>query len=314
LRVAYKVYRTVETPPATDPGRRAFLVRSASGAVALGGSGLGTYGVVWEPQHLRTRHYNPAIQNLPSSLDGLRILQISDTHYGPLMPMSFLKHVVAQANALKPDVIVLTGDYVHRTPRAIDDGIGVFEGLKSRLGTVAVLGNHDHWEGTAECVAAFERIGIPLIDNDRLFLTANGFSQEERNDAICVAGVGDMWADEVSMEKALMGVRATMPRILLSHNPDVAETMDARYRVDLMVSGHTHGGQVRLPYLGTPIVPSLYGSKYAGGLCKAPHCPVIVSRGIGLAVLPVRFRVAPEIGLITLRAATNNVVNAKRAS
>ena len=112
--------------------------------------------------------------------------------------------------------------------------------------------------------------------------------------------MGDLWEDRVSFNDALAGVPEDMPRIVLSHNPDVAETMPAGFRVDLMCAGHTHGGQVWVPTLGTPIVPSRYGSKYAGGLVQGPHCRVLVSRGVGMAILPVRFRVRPELVVIDL--------------
>jgi hypothetical protein len=102
------------------------------------------------------------------------------------------------------------------------------------------------------------------------------------------------------LRKTLEGVSESMPRIVLAHNPDTAETVPPGVRVDLMCSGHTHGGQVSLPLVGTPIVPSEYGSRYAGGLCLGPSCPVVVSRGVGMAILPVRFRVPPEIGVIEL--------------
>ncbi|GMW01375.1 MAG: hypothetical protein AMXMBFR84_25120 [Candidatus Hydrogenedentota bacterium] len=301
IRLLWRLYTRFNEPGEIDAGRRLFLARSAGGAVALTGSGLGTYGVIFEPNQLRVRRYTIGIRDLPLAMDGMRLLQISDTHCGPMMSMSFLHHVIDQANRISADAVLLTGDYVHRTPMAVEPGIGLFNALRSRCGAVAVLGNHDHWEGKEACVAMFKQVGIPLIDNRRVYLSANGFQSEYMPDSICVAGVGDLWCDDVLMSEALAGVPLEMPRILLSHNPDVAETMDAQHRVDLMISGHTHGGQVRLPLLGTPIVPSRYGSKYAGGLCRGPRCRVLVSRGVGIAVLPVRFRVPPEIGLITLQ-------------
>jgi predicted MPP superfamily phosphohydrolase len=174
------------------------------------------------------------------------------------------------------------------------------------LGVVAVLGNHDHWEGVDACRAAFDSIKIALIDNGRLFLSRRGLSSEPSRDALCIAGVGDLWDDRVDLPAALKDAPADMPRILLSHNPDVAELGELAFnRVDLMLSGHTHGGQVALPVVGALRVPSRFGQRYAGGLCPGPACPVIVSRGVGMTILPVRFGVPPEIGLITLVANDN---------
>jgi hypothetical protein len=207
-------------------------------------------------------------------------------------------------NAEQPDLVLLTGDYVHQTPSAIPDGIAVLTELKSRLGSLAVLGNHDHWEGTEACRAEFVRHGLPLIDNQRVFLSARGLSEQPVGPCLAICGVGDLWEDSVDPEKALQDVPADCPRLLLSHNPDVAELIPNRFprlRFDLQLSGHTHGGQVSFPGVGTPIVPSAYGPRYAGGLVQGPAWPVVVSRGVGLTVLPVRFRVPPEVGLITLR-------------
>ena len=117
---------------------------------------------------------------------------------------------------------------------------------------------------------------------------------------LSIGGVGDLWEDAVDFERALGGCPTGTPRLLLSHNPDVAEQLPAGADVDLMLSGHTHGGQVRLPLFGSPFVPSRFGDKYAGGLVRGPRCRVLVSRGVGATVLPMRFGVRPEIVLLTL--------------
>ncbi len=275
--------------------RRRFLASSA------GAAGLGGYAVLVEPNRILVQTYRVPVRGLPESLAGTRLIHLSDTHYGPFMSKAYLERACEQANALDGDLVILTGDYIHRTPLAIEPGIGLLAGLEARFGALAVLGNHDHWEGAPACRAVFSEIGIPLIDNDRRFLTPTGVQTEpEPGHSLCIAGVGDLWAGRVSFDDALNTVPEGVPRIVLSHNPDVAETMPPGHRVDLMCSGHTHGGQVRLPALGTPIVPSRYGSKYAGGLVQGPHCRVLVSRGVGMAVLPVRFRVRPELVVIEL--------------
>ena len=123
---------------------------------------------------------------------------------------------------------------------------------------------------------------------------------------LCVAGVGDLWEGNPDYAAALNGVPAGHPRLLLSHNPDAAESRRppaaGQYRVDLMLSGHTHGGQIRLPGLGTPMIPILYGQKYASGLVEGPACTVYVSRGIGTTVMPLRLGVRPEIAVIELKS------------
>ena len=292
----------VEALPTPFMGRREFLVRSAAGASGLAACSVCGYASFVEPNRLHVRRYQVRIPGLPAELDGLRIVHVSDTHYGPYMSRAFLRETAAQANLLEPDLVALTGDYVHFTPDAIEPGIELLTEFRGRLGAVAVMGNHEHWEGAGACRQVFDHIGIPLLDNARLFLTPEGLQDAPVSGrSLALTGVGDYWEDEVSFDKALGGVPEDVPRVLLSHNPDVAEIVGPGRRVDLMLSGHTHGGQVSLPVIGPPMTTSKFGKKYIGGLCQGPHCPVIVSRGVGLAFLPVRFRVPPELGLITLR-------------
>ena len=154
--------------------------------------------------------------------------------------------------------------------------------------------------------AAFARNGLRLIDNGRMFVTPSRSLVGASDQGLCIAGVGDLWEDVPDYRAALGGLSDSMPRLLLAHNPDTAE--DARFlagkhRVDLMISGHTHGGQVWVPGIGTPIVPSKFGQKYAAGLVQGPGCPVFISRGIGLSGLPIRFGVPPEIVVMELKRA-----------
>jgi predicted MPP superfamily phosphohydrolase len=299
-------------PPAPAPPvdsqipRRLFLVRTTEAAGAAIACSLGAYATVYEPRTLALRRYTVPIAGLPPAMDGYTIAQISDTHYGPFISLDDVMRAIDMANACKPDFTVLTGDYVSRTPKTIPDGVGILSEIRARHGVAAVLGNHDHWEGRADCRAAFQQIGLPLIDNGRLFLTRDGQVDAARGgDGICLAGVGDLWEDVVDVRKALQGVDPDVPRIMLSHNPDVAEDLSHNERIDLMFSGHTHGGQISVPYRGAIILPSAYGRKYEGGYCMGPRHPVIVSRGVGLVGVPYRFRVQPEVVVATLRVAKN---------
>ncbi|MFH1466404.1 MAG: metallophosphoesterase [Pseudomonadota bacterium] len=285
-------------PP--DPERRRTLGRIALWTAGAAGAGLASWGMWLEPAMLRVRQYTVPIRGLPTWAEGLRLVHISDTHLGPYVSLPYLRRAMARANALQADIAVLTGDYVHRTPKSIGPGIGVLGDLRAPLGVFAVLGNHDHWEGPEACRAALRREDIRLLDHGHVFLGPEGPREEPGEDALCLAGFGDLWEDEHDPAEALQGVPATIPRIVLSHHPDYAEKIPADLRVDFMLAGHTHGGQVYLPGLGTPVVPSAYGQKYAGGLCQGPRCPVLVSRGVGMAYLPVRLGVPPEIVVVTL--------------
>ncbi len=261
---------------------------------------------------LQTRSYKVPIANLPRSLNNLRIVQISDTHLGTRVNAEFIRECVARAINLQPDLIALTGDYIHHGTHYIDDAAKLFQPLFDNLTlnnkpipSLAVLGNHD-WYGDSRLMSrALRDRGAQMLDNTRVFLNADTreIQSTPPHEGLCLAGLGDYLEDTIRPDLALAAVPHHMPRILLSHNPDTAEdprvTVPAR-RIDLQLSGHTHGGQVRLPLLGTPIIPSRYGTKYAGGLVNGPAFPVIISRGVGTSGIPVRWHVPAEIVVIEL--------------
>jgi len=291
----------------TDLSRRVFLARVSAGSAALGSAGTVVKATVIDPFDLRVVRYTVPIRNLPRALDGLRIAHLSDWHVGLRVPLEVLEGATRLALELKPDLIALTGDYVHSNIAQLDALRRVLEPLvapdAARYGVVGVLGNHDYYAGADAVAGALREMGVSMIDNDRLFLMPDGLTGSS-DEALCVAGLADPWMDVPVQEEALGGVNRRTPRIVLCHQPDVAEHFGWKApgapRADLLLCGHTHGGQVRAPFLGTPIVPSRYGQRYAGGLVEGPHFPVIVSRGIGMSLLPIRFGVPPEVGEITL--------------
>ena len=182
-----------------------------------------------------------------------------------------------------------------RTRAHAAEAIAPLAALRAPHGVFAVMGNHDHWESA------------PLL---REALAANGIAEwwnagrwiERGGERTWFCGVDDMWEGRPDLDRALLGVGAEDCAVLLAHNPDFAERFrDPRVR--LMLSGHTHGGQVRLPGIGALIIPSIYGRKYEMGLVKGPVCPVYVTRGVGVIFPPVRFRCPPEVALIRLRRA-----------
>ncbi|NIA13496.1 MAG: hypothetical protein GWP08_05400 [Nitrospiraceae bacterium] len=301
LKRLYHHWTTHRAKSEVDVSRRKFLARSASGMAGVAVAGVGGHASLVAPARLKVERYDMPIQGLPPEFDGLRLVHVSDTHYGPFTSKAFLEKAAEQANALDGDLVVMTGDYVHFTPDSIEPGIALLENFQARYGSVAVMGNHEFWEGVGRCRRQLDRIGVPRIDNDRLFLTPDGLQKSPvPGHSLCVAGLTDHIMDEISFDKALHGVPDDMPRLLLSHNPDPTELVPREHRVDLMLAGHTHGGQINLPLVGPPPVSMEYGTKYIGGLCQGPRCPVVVSRGIGIALLPLRFRVPPELVLVTL--------------
>jgi len=246
---------------------------------------------------------------LPRELEGMRVVQISDPHLGRLVPASFLAAAVEHARRLEPDLVALTGDYVDAGTDFIAEAARLLAPLRrGAVPVVAVLGNHDWYACGSTVRRALEDVGIPVIDNRRLFLDGRtrclDASPRSRS-ALCLAGLGDLGEDRIDPAVALADLPEAMPRLVLAHNPDSAERPEVRQgpRIDLLLSGHTHGGQVRLPIVGTPVTMSRHGSKYAGGFVRGPACPVIVSRGVGMTVVPVRWGVPPEVVRITLNAA-----------
>lgn len=269
---------------------------SAGGALA----GLG-YALVIEPRWCVITERRIPLRDLPPELEGLRAVQLSDIHHGPWLALDYVRQIVDRTNALAPDVILLTGDYVHRSPAYIEPVVQELARLRAKIGTVAVLGNHDWYEGAERIRRGLRQASIPVIDNDRRIITPERRLVADAREGLCLAGVGDLWEDRQDYRRALAGLPSDMPRVLLAHNPDVAEEPElvrGGFRVDLQVSGHTHGGQIRLPFIGAAVTPSRFGQKYAQGLVQGPRCPVFISTGIGVSMLPTRMGVPPEIAVL----------------
>lgn len=293
--------------------RRHFL-RFVAGLGAFGASTT-AYGFGVEPVRLRIARYDVTPPQWPAGFQ-LKIAAIADLHAcDPWMSLDRIQSIVERTNQLQPDVIVLLGDYVagHRqVTRYIpaSEWAPVLGGLKAPLGVHAVLGNHDWWddktvqrEGRGHTVArrALEAAGIPVYENDARRLTKDGR-------AFWLAGLGDQLAylparrirpvsrigvDDLAA--TLAKVTDDAPLILMAHEPDVAVRVPAR--VALQLSGHTHGGQIRL-FGWSPVVPTRY-NKFAYGHSREA-CDVIVSGGLGCSIMPFRLGVTPEIVLVTL--------------
>lgn len=287
--------------------RRQLVTRGTAAAAGVAVAAPAVWASVVVPGRLRLRRYEVLVHELPARFDGLTLAHLSDTHFGPWVSRGHIRRAIELANAQEPDLAVLTGDYVHRTPRSVETGIGLFAELRARFGSVAVMGNHDHFMGADACRRRFAELDIPLLENATRFLTPAGLGDEEVPDeSLALVGMADYTEDRPAPRMATRFISPLCPRLLLSHHPDVAERFPTRFPelyFDLQLSGHTHGGQVRLPGHGAPLIPSDFGQKYAGGRVEGPAWPVIVSRGVGMAVSPVRFGVDPEIGLIVLRRA-----------
>jgi predicted MPP superfamily phosphohydrolase len=269
--------------------RKFMMLGGGAGAAGL----AACYTVFVERSIVLTNTYRIQVPNLPEAFSGFRIVQLSDLHYGPLVSLGFLRDVIARANRIKRDLIVCTGDYVHERNATghIDRVWPLVSELRAPEGVLSVLGNHDHWADTARSQYWLERTGQDL----RQKVTAI----ERNGSRLWIVGAGDLWEDHKSLDGLSSEIPEADCRIVLAHNPDTADS-EFSTRVDLMISGHTHGGQVKIPFIGTPVLP-VRNKTYSSGLKISPRgTKVFISRGIGWAVFPVRFNCYPEIAVLEL--------------
>lgn len=239
------------------------------------------------------------VSGLPEGFDGIRVAAFSDLHAGArFIDEAKVRKVVAAVNALQPDMIVLLGDYVtgHRTmpPQMLPETVAAnLRGLQAPLGVWAVLGNHDWWTEGPRIRRALESAGIQFLDGRATRIERGG-------DALWLAGVPDYWTQPRSEYASLTAaIPENAPVIAITHNPDLFPLLPER--IGLLIAGHTHGGQVRIPFLGRPIVPSMYNARYAAGLVREGGRAVYVTTGIGTSIMAVRFLTPPEVVLLTLR-------------
>lgn len=272
--------------------RRRFLSLACKGAMATGLAGAGfavadVYGCIITRRDI-------TLDGLPPAFDGFRVALLSDFHHSSWISSAYIRHIVKRTNALGPDLVALTGDFVHRGREWVPGCAAALAGLRAPEGVVAVLGNHDHYQNTAPIMRdGLQRAGITDLTN-------RGITLHRAGQTFHIAGTGDYWREKQHLHLALAKSRTPKSVLLLQHNPDYVEKITDD-RVGLVLSGHTHGGQCVLPFIGAPILPSRYGQKYASGLCQGPVAQVFVTTGIGAAFPPVRFCCPPEIALLTLR-------------
>jgi len=237
------------------------------------------------------------LRGLPPAFDGIRVALLSDFHHGPLVSVRMMSDAVRLTNSLRPDLIALTGDFIHHGREWVETCFSALSALRAPLGVFGVLGNHDHYRDAAGAVRlALRRAGITDLTNCGGDILRHG-------QTLRVCGVGDFWNESQNLSSALGAATLAESTLLLSHNPDYAERVRDE-RVGLMLSGHTHGGQCVLPFLGAPILPSHYGQKYASGLCQGPTTRVFVTTGVGHSFPPVRINCPAEVALLTLKKGT----------
>jgi uncharacterized protein len=279
------------------------------GAAGLAGAGAATaaYAGAIEPLGLVVTRYGPSPAGWPADRK-LSMTVIADLHAGgPDMQIEHIRHIIDTANELHSDIVLLLGDYIASYRFAIKkmpDHVWAAElaRLQAPLGTWAVLGNHDWWHDIRGVRAAFAAVKIPILENDAVLIG-------EKGRQFWLAGLGDQEAFRLGPSR-FMGVddlpltmskiKTDDPVLLLAHEPDIFPHVSGR--VALTLSGHTHGGQIRVPFIWPAFVPSRYGARFAYGHIVENDRHLIVSGGLGTSTIPARFGVPPEILQITLGA------------
>ncbi len=275
--------------------RRDWIKRSAASVAAVGLGCLG-YGFAARDR-VEISRVPVKIAELPDEFAGFTIAQLSDIHHGPYTGIDYINRCVEIVNNLKPDLIALTGDFTYGGRRYVEPCAELFRNLKATVGVYAVLGNHDYYVGASQVARALRNAGCNLLIDAQDRIT-------KRGSKLLLLGVDDLYYGETDVDRLMRDVPKDAPKIVLAHNPDFIEEFAVKHlHIDFMMSGHTHGGQIRLPVLGAPHISSSYGQRYAIGLNRNGSMQVYTTRGIGTVLLPSRFDCPPEITLYTLEQA-----------
>ena len=289
---------------ASFPTRRKFLQLSAAGR-RVGRRGRCLDGTFIEANRPRLVSIEIPLSRLDEAWDGFRIAQLSDFHYDDYFSVVPLRKAIDIIRPLQPDIVVLTGDFVtsplnhvggtraEAIARVIEPCAQLLSQLQAPSGVLAVLGNHDLGTNASQIIDVLQSHAIPVLQNRSIVIERDG-------KRLWFAGVDDVLEGRPDLRQALRGVPPTDPVVLLSHEPDWADHV-ALYPVDLQLSGHSHGGQIRLPLVGATYLPPL-GRKYPRGLRRIQSLYLYTNCGIGTIRIPMRLNCPPEVTLITLRA------------
>ncbi|HEX5890719.1 MAG TPA: metallophosphoesterase [Pyrinomonadaceae bacterium] len=278
--------------PEFSPTRRGFL----SGLVAaplMAVAATSAYASLVEPFHYWISETDVFIRDLPERFENFRITQLTDIHHSRILGINQVRNVVDLAQQTKPDMFVLTGDYTTSYRRFIEPCAEALASLNAPEGVWAVLGNHDHYTDPELTKRALQRHRITVLDNTHTTL-------HRGPDALQLSGIDDWTWNAVDWKRAFAGLKSTTPTILLSHQPGVLD-LDQTKNVALILSGHTHGGQIRLPGLGAPARLATKDLKYDRGLFQRGETQLYVSSGTGVIGLPLRLGVRPEIAVLRLK-------------
>jgi predicted MPP superfamily phosphohydrolase len=245
-----------------------------------------------EPYALEVTRHEVPLPDLPAALDGFRIVHLTDLHCGPVTPERVLRDAVGIAGRLRPDAVMLTGDFVHRGTDSARGVADLLAPLRPPHGMWGCLGNHDYGaRGAAGAITALLRARADVR------VLRNG--AEEMAPGLWVAGIEDTLRGRPRPDLALCRVPEGAPAVFLTHNP--VGVFACTSRPWLALAGHTHGGQIRIPGIPPRFPPGMAGFPYIAGWGVFDHARLYISRGVGMGMFPLRFRCRPEIAVMTLR-------------
>ena len=269
------------------------VLRGLIAAPLVAVSATAAYARLIEPYNYWVSETDIFIRDLPQAFEGFRITQLTDIHHSRILGISEVRRVVSLAQQTKPDMFVLTGDYSTTYRRYIEPCAEALSALNAPEGVWAVLGNHDHYTDPELTTRALQRHHIAVLNNAHTTL-------QRRSDSLQLSGIDDWSWNATDWARAFSGLQTNAPTILLSHQPTVLDFEQTK-NVSLILSGHTHGGQLNFPFLGAPARLFTQDLKYARGLFQRGETQLYVSTGTGVIGLPLRFGVRPEIAVLRLR-------------
>ena len=265
-------------------------------AISLAGIGVPT--MLWateiEPDLLSVTRKNLTLPRWPKSLDGFKIAQITDVHYRPNTDDKLAAKIRKALEVEKPDIITITGDFVINDPSSLSEFTRGFKGISAKHGIFASPGNHDRWYCTVSNIKKeLEGIGISYLQN-------NGSNMSIKGENIFINGLDSVWGGIPAPNRAWNGHQKDTPVISLVHEPDFFDDLRSAKPLDLQLSGHTHGGQCRIPFLDYTPVKVKFGEKYVYGHFEKERSQLFVGRGIGTVGYRIRFACKPELAILTL--------------
>ncbi len=286
---------------APSPERRRFLEQTGT-VITSAPFVAGAYGLLYGRLNLETTRQPIRMAHLPKAFEGFRIAQLSDIHIGPFMPSDQIRKYVAIANQLKPDLIVLTGDFVTWDPYTQKPVVEALSGVRAPFGIFGCLGNHDAWAGVEDSIAQlFRHVGVRILRQERVEIARGG-------ESLHLIGVDFQSRRQIGPTSPTLHILGGVDRlmvpgevnILLSHNPDTFDRA-AELGVDLSLAGHTHGGQVALEFINPQLAPSRIVTPYVSGWFQKNGSQLYVNRGIGTIGVPIRLGAPPEITVYELQ-------------